>query len=63
MNKPNNIMMNFWTPTFTPWNEGLNPTTMPFYVYYDYVETYSYNSSTKGFDLLWREDFNGSTID
>ena len=56
-------MMNFWTPTFTPWNEGLNPTTMPFYVYYDYVETYSYNSSTKGFDLLWREDFNGSAID
>jgi len=31
---------------------------MPWYVLYDYVETYTYNGETNGFDFRWRDDFN-----
>ena len=50
-------MMNFWTPTFQSWGQGLDATNMPWYVLYDYVETFTYNSETNGFDFHWRDDF------
>jgi len=56
-------MMNFWTPTFSGWGDGRNDSTMPWYTEYDYVEVYSYNWGTKGFDFAWRDDFNNSWID
>jgi hypothetical protein len=45
------------------WGDGFNDTTMPWYIYYDWVETYHYNTSTKEFTLNWREDFTGSNGD
>lgn len=51
-------MMNFWTPTFDSWGKGFTDKDMPWYVYYDYVETYTYNAKTKGFDFHWKDDFN-----
>ena len=51
-------MMNFWTPTFESWGNGFNAADMPWYVLYDYVETFTYNSETNGFDFHWRDDFN-----
>ena len=51
-------MMNFWTPTFESWGKGLNTAAMPWYVEYDYVETFTYNVETKTFDFNWRDDFN-----
>ena len=50
-------MMNFWTPTFESWGKGFDAKDMPWYVYYDYVETYTWNHETKGFDFHWRDDF------
>lgn len=56
--KPQSVMMNFWTPTFESWGKGIDIKDMPWYVKYDYIETYTYNSETKGFDFNWRDNFN-----
>ena len=53
-------MMNFWTPTFSGWGDGLNDWDMPWYVHYDWVEVYAYDHSSKQFHLSWRDDFNGA---
>ena len=58
MNKGQSVMMNFWTPTFDSWGKGFNAADMPWYVMYDYVETYTYNHETESFDFHWRDDFN-----
>ena len=50
-------MMNFWTPTFDSWGKGLEPADMPWYVLYDYVETYTWNAHHGGFDFHWKDDF------
>jgi len=50
--------MNFWTPSWSPWGDGRNDSSMPWYADYDWVETYTYNHNTKGFDFHWRDDFN-----
>ena len=55
--KPQSVMMNFWTPTFESWGKGLDAKDMPWYVMYDYIETYAYNQHTKTFDFNWRDDF------
>ena len=57
MNKQQSLMMNFWTPTFEPWNKGLDDKSMPWYLLFDYVETYNYNHDTGGFDFNWKDDF------
>ena len=57
LNKGQSVMMNFWTPTFESWGKGFNAADMPWYVMYDYVETFTYNSETNGFDFHWRDDF------
>ena len=62
MNKPNVLMMNFWTPTWSPWGDGRNDSSMPWYVLYDYVEAYTYNTSTKQFSLDFRDDFSGVSV-
>ena len=43
MNKQQSIMMNFWTPEFESWGKGLDAKDMPWYLLFDYVETYNYN--------------------
>ena len=43
MNKSQVLMMNFWTPCWSPWGDRLNDASMPWYVEYDYVEVYSYD--------------------
>lgn len=58
MTKGQSVMMNFWTPTFNSWGKGFTDKDMPWYVLYDYVETYTYNNKTKGFDFHWKDDFN-----
>ena len=63
MNKDCNLMMNFWTPTWQPWGQNYDNSSMPWYVHYDYVETYTYNYQTKGFDFAWRDDFSNDWVD
>ena len=50
-------MMNFWTPMFEPWGSGFDPRDMPWQLVFDYVETFTYNAETGGFDWHWRDDF------
>ena len=57
LNKPQHIMMNFWTPTFPGWGDSFSDAGMPWYARYDYVKIEKYNSSTGGFDLYWQDDF------
>ena len=49
--------MNFWTPTWYPWNEKFSDADLPWEVKYDFVETYTWNSHTGGFDFYWKDDF------
>jgi len=58
LNKEQSIMMNFWTPTFEAWAAGFDGKDMPWTVEYDYVEAYTFNSATGGFDFHWKDDFN-----
>ena len=58
LNKEQSIMMNFWTPTFAAWAQGFDGKDMPWTVEYDYVEAYTFNSATGGFDFHWKDDFN-----
>jgi len=57
MQKGQSVMMNFWTPTFDSWGKGFDAHDMPWYVLYDYVETFTWNSETHSFDFHWRDDF------
>ena len=36
---------------------------MPWQAVYDFVEAYDYNSETGGFELAWRDDFDGTSLD
>ena len=51
------LYMNFWTPEWELWGNGLNDATMPWYTRYDYVEAYDYIESTGEFILRFRDDF------
>jgi len=58
MNKEQSVRMNFWTPTFHSWGQGMLPAEMPWYVLYDYVEVFTYNEHNNEFEFHWRDDFN-----
>ena len=58
LNKAQELRMNFWTPTFPTWSNGLTTKDMPWYLLFDYVEVYNYDEKTNKFDLNWRDDFN-----
>ena len=62
-NKAQHLMMNFWTPTFYPWNIGRQNYNMPWYALYDYVEVWNYNQTTKSFEFNFRDDFTSDYID
>lgn len=61
-NKHQHLEMNFWTPTWNSWGGGRNDHDMPWYVYYDWIEVYSYDHGSKKFHLSWRDDFNGKNL-
>ena len=56
LNKPQHLMMNFWTPTFDAWSHGFDPLSMPRYAIFDWIETY-YWTGGNSFSLLWYDDF------
>lgn len=61
LDQPTQLMMNFWTPCWSPWNDYFDDADMPWFAKYDFVEVYDYNQKTKDFHLRWRDDF--STFD
>ena len=58
LNMPTQLMMNFWTPCWSPWNDYFDDAEMPWYAKYDFVEIYDYDQKTGDFNLRWRDDFN-----
>ena len=58
LDKSCHLMMNFWTPTWSPWGDDLDDSDMPWYTRYDYVKVEKYNAETGGFDFYWQDDFN-----
>lgn len=53
-----NVIMDFWTPTFSGWGDNFDDTGMPWYTWYDYVKVETYNQGTGEFEFHWRDDFN-----
>ena len=59
MTKSQKLMMNVWSPTFSPWGDNFNPAKdFPIIAQYDYVKVWGYNTESKGFDFKWMDDFN-----
>ena len=56
-------MMNFWTPTFPGWSDGLDLSTLPWQVEYEFIEIWNFNESTNDFELAFRDDFDDETVD
>ena len=54
---PTQLMMNFWTPCWSPWNDYFQDAEMPWFAKYDFVEVYDYDVAKKDFKLRWRDDF------
>lgn len=57
LDMPTQLMMNFWTPCWSPWNDFFDDVAMPWYAKYDFVEVYDYDHDKKDFTLRWRDDF------
>lgn len=57
MNKDQLLFLNFWTPGWESWGKGLDPSQMPFYTRFDYVEAYDYDVASDQFTLRFRDDF------
>ena len=57
LDKAQSLRMNFWTPTFHSWGQGLDAADMPWYVLYDYVEVYKWCPEDEDFKFHWRDDF------
>ena len=65
------MKLNFWAPRSDAhesdfgqdWAEGRDDSTMPWVAMFDYVEVYSYDVETRKFELAWRDDFDGDSLD
>ena len=62
LTKAQNLMMNFWVPTWSPWGDNFDPAGMPWELQYDWVEVYTYDQTSKTFDFQWRDDFTGTSL-
>ena len=57
LTKKQNLIMNFWTPTFPGWEDNFSDADMPWYTRYDFVKVETYNEATGGFDFHWQDNF------
>jgi len=57
LDKYKTLMMNFWVPTFNPWNIDFDPSGWPWQAHYDWVEFSTYNTSNGQFELQWKDEF------
>lgn len=57
MDMEQSLRMNFWTPEFHMWGRGLDARDMPWYLMFDYVEVFTYDTESNEFNLHWRDDF------
>jgi imidazoleglycerol phosphate dehydratase HisB len=54
------LFLNFWTPEGSAWGSGLNASSMPWYLDYDWVEVWNYDANTGSDTLYWRDNFTGA---
>ena len=52
LDKSCHLMMNFWTPTWSPWGDDLDDSDMPWYTRYDYVKVEKYNETYEPEDYV-----------
>ena len=58
------LRFNLWASKSTAWTgKWADGVGLPVEQQIDYVRVYSYDAATKGFTMLWQDDFNGEDID
>ena len=55
--------MNYWVPKWGQWGYGLDDSTMPWHIDYDWAQMFSYDVKTKEFKQEWWEGFKGKNGD
>lgn len=63
LTKDQSLRFNLWASKSAAWVGKFTGIGLPVEQLIDYVRTYSYNEETKGFDLLWQDDFDGASLD
>ncbi len=59
LNRSQKLMMNIWQPSYVDWAGSFSPSSLPVYVYYDWVKYYAYTPGVNdNFTLQWSDDFN-----
>ena len=56
------LRFNLWASKTPSWTGKFTGIGLPIEQQIDYVRTYSYDEATKGFTLLWQDDFEGTSL-
>lgn len=57
------LRFNLWASKTPAWTGAFTGEGLPVEEHIDYVRVYSYDEATKGFNLLWQDDFEGEDLD
>ncbi len=57
------LRFNLWASKTPSWTGKFTGVGLPIEQQIDYVRVYSYDAATKGFTMLWQDDFDGEDID
>jgi beta-glucanase (GH16 family) len=57
------LRFNLWASKTPSWTGKFTGVGLPIEQQIDYVRVYSYDEATKGFKMLWQDDFDGNDID
>lgn len=60
---PQSLRFNLWASKTPSWTGKFTGLGLPIEQQLDYVRVYSYDEATKGFTLLWQDDFEGDALD
>jgi hypothetical protein len=63
MTEQQTLRFNLWASKTPSWTGKFTGIGLPIEQQIDYVRAYSYDEATKGFTLLWQDDFEGTTLD
>lgn len=57
------LRFNLWASKTPSWTGAFTGEGLPVEEHIDYVRVYSYDEASKGFNLLWQDDFEGEDLD
>lgn len=63
MTEQQSLRFNLWASNSAGWTGKFTGIGLPIEQQIDYVRVYSYDEATKGFTLLWQDDFEGTALD